>query len=158
MSFSDLPDDLILEIFCKLKYRTLSVILSDKRLLELYNGNKKWLSRNVINSYNWLYTDLSNIQFFIKTGCTVYSYKTVNESYAALKIIRDNNKNLKDIQFVFKNKVALCFHKDKDQVLDIWQMIEHPEDPIEFYGVIATIVVYDNPLLIEYLIEIGRLK
>lgn len=99
MSLNLLPDDLILEILCKIKCRSLIIVLSNKRLLKLYNYNKKWVSKNIINSYNLILID--DYKMFIillaKTdGCIYKMFElAVTSKYTNyIKILLKNNLNI----------------------------------------------------------------
>lgn len=65
---NSLPEDLILEIVYKLKYTNLAIFLSNKRLLIIYNYNKQYIIKSIINSYNVIFTSVSNINFLITHG------------------------------------------------------------------------------------------
>lgn len=54
MIFSDLSEDLILEIICKLKYNSLKVLLTG-RIINIFYYNRNLILKRIINSYNLLY-------------------------------------------------------------------------------------------------------
>ena len=63
LSMSLLPVDLILEIIIKLKQSDLKLLLTSKKLHFSYLNNKRWITKNIVNSYNFIFTDLPNILF-----------------------------------------------------------------------------------------------
>lgn len=110
-----IPSDLILEILCKLKYDNLHILLVNKNINDLYINNKKYISRNIVSSYNKIFTDPSNILFLIKET-------DINPCSLDSAVF---NGNLNDFNFIIKNdftfhRLALNnvnYHKEIDSLL-----------------------------------------
>ena len=97
-----LPEDLIIEILCKLKSTSLTIILSCKKLYFIHSGNKKWVTKNIVNSYNFIFTDLSNI-LFIKN-------KKVNAD-ELMCAVRDGI--LENVKFLLSNGADIHAYSDE---------------------------------------------
>ena len=96
LSMPILQTDLILEIICKLKYSDLKLLLTSKKTHFSYLSNKKWVTKNIVNSYNLIFTDLSNI-LFIKN-------KKVNETELISAV---KNGHLENVKFLLKNGASI---------------------------------------------------
>ena len=147
---SNLAVDLILEIGCKLRYNSLSIFLVNTKLLQIYRYNEKYIIKKIINSYNSIFTDLSNILFLNKIkGKTDYLYFH--------RAIKDGNLN--DIYFFIKNGEDIChdghsslFVLCNDRTAHLYRTrIGYKPEVFKFLDEI-------NHPTIQKLIEIGRLK
>ena len=63
MTLNVLSDDLIIEILCKLCAGTPTVVMSSKKLWRIYNCNSRYIIKKIVNSYNMIFTDISNTLF-----------------------------------------------------------------------------------------------
>ena len=113
-SLSVISDDLILEIGCKLKQSDLKLLLTSKKIHFSYLSNKKWVTKNIVNSYNLIFTDLSNI-LFIKN-------KKVNKA-KLMGAAMDGE--LENVKFLIKNGVDI--HANEDYALRLASQWGHIE-------------------------------
>mgnify|MGYP001612241222 CR=1 FL=1 len=64
-----LPDDLLLEIFCKLKFIQMDIVLVNKRIFDVFKCNEWYVCKKIINSYMLLSTEhykkiIKNLDFW----------------------------------------------------------------------------------------------
>ena len=94
-NLSGLSTDLILEIICKLKQSDLKLLLTSKKIHFIFKQNKRWIIKNIVKSYNFIFTDLSNISL-IKNKLDV-PQMDIDLIYAA------KNGNLEYVRFFIRN-------------------------------------------------------
>ena len=96
-SFLDLPDDLILEIIIKLKYNNLKILLSDKKMVNVYKYNIVYITKKIINTYLFVYTKNSDIQVLTRFGIDFNNDDTAKVS----QIFK-----LNALDFLIKNNIS----------------------------------------------------
>lgn len=103
MVLNPLSGDLIIEIFCKLKKKNIIVIYSNKKLFQVYSNYTNHVLKGIINSYNYIYTDQSNIQFLI------------NGNDIDAKALRNSVKRnrCKDLEFLIKNGINVSINQEE---------------------------------------------
>ena len=117
--FSGIPVDLILEIICKLKQSDLKLLLSCKKLHFIYLSNKRWVTKTIVNSYNFIFTDLSNILFIRE--------KKFDNTLIDEQDLFDEAKDgeLENVKFLLKNGTNI--HAQNDEALRIASDCGHTE-------------------------------
>ena len=115
-----LPEDLVIEITIKLKQSDLKLLLTSKKLHFIYLRNKRWVTKNIVNSYNLIFTDLSNI-LFIKNK-KINEAKLINETEL---IDAAKHGELENVKFLLENGADI--HARDDHALSLASLIGHTE-------------------------------
>ena len=119
--FSGLSSDLVLEILCKLSDKGIKLLLIDKRMQRLLVTFKGYAFKKIINSYNMLSTDPSNLPFLIEN----YG----NELKAAVK-----SEHLDHLKFYIKNgedvnNMLIACTQNSDNIDAVKLLLESGADP-----------------------------
>mgnify|MGYP001565219484 CR=1 FL=1 len=110
-----LPFDLTLEIFCKLKYNNLDILLIDKKFFSFYKSNEKRVCRNIINSYHLLVTKnhIICITILIRNGANF-----IDDPFVCHQAIENNCTD--GLIFLLKNGCNLWGFSHQQFVIDVY--------------------------------------
>lgn len=105
MKFKNLSDDLLLEILCKLKYDSLNIFFIDNWMYSIYRYNKRYIYKKIVNSYNWLFTDETNLSFIKAYNIITLDYNPYFDvCYSQLHIEIEYN-HLNNVKLLLKNYI-----------------------------------------------------
>ena len=103
----NISTDLIIEILCKLECNSIDVVFINKQVYSAFIHNKRFIIKNIVNSYNLIFTDLSNI-LFIKNK-KVDAIELINEDELIDSIAIGHLENVK---FLLKNGANIHAYSD----------------------------------------------
>lgn len=112
-SMLGLPSDLILEIVSKLRYSDLDLFLTNKRFLDIYSSNEKWITKKIVCSYNLIMVKVTDLQYLIKFGLVRLKIDAGQIIELPVLLRHKDVYEHKDLEFVIKNslnyKNSYCF-------------------------------------------------
>ena len=121
-----LPGDLVIEIFCKLKFIQMDIVLVNKRIFDVFKCNEWYICKKIINSYMLLSTEhykkiIKNLDCYIDpiTNTIIFDdtiLQAVQELYSHFELVKFlikngaqvNGGNLTPLSFaIFKGNVKI---------------------------------------------------